>query len=99
MYVYIEEIFFKGTYCQLINPCVYSPCKNNAKCTASFTDNSASYTCTCSPECSGKNCEFCTNACQKLTCLNRGTCILDKNEEAFCACQAGYTGKNCENSK
>ncbi len=39
------------------------------------------------------------NSCQKIQCLNDGTCYENSPGFASCLCKNGYTGKFCEIGK
>jgi hypothetical protein len=84
---------FAGTLCQNRNPCLDTPCKNNAGCTpnADFTN----YTCSCTLGWRGTNCTINIDECAEWSpCQNGATCI-DQINDYNCTCAAGYRGKNC----
>ncbi|XP_028513086.1 neurogenic locus Notch protein [Exaiptasia diaphana] len=74
------------------NPCISSPCLNNARCIGSDW----SFTCDCPSGYTGDHCETDIDDCAKNPCQN-GKCI-DGINSYKCDCVAGYSGKNCENN-
>lgn len=55
-----------------LNYCTnHKPCKNDASCT---NTGQGSYTCTCRPGFTSKNCEIETNECDSNPCKNGGSC-------------------------
>ncbi|KAB0800392.1 hypothetical protein PPYR_06132 [Photinus pyralis] len=77
-----------------IDYCINEPCMGQGACHS----GSNSYTCTCSPRYSGKNCEIdLGNFCDKkpAICKNGATCI-EINGNYRCSCAPGYVGVNCE---
>lgn len=55
-----------------LNYCTnHKPCKNGASCT---NTGQGSYTCTCRPGFTGKDCESETNECDSNPCKNGGSC-------------------------
>lgn len=62
-----------GLFCnQDLNFCTnHKPCKNNGLCSNS---GQGSYTCTCPPNFTGKNCEVELTNCEHAPCENGGTC-------------------------
>nr|XP_040052763.1 delta-like protein B [Gasterosteus aculeatus aculeatus] len=83
-----------GLYCdQDLNYCTnHKPCKNDASCT---NTGQGSYTCTCRPGFTSKNCEIETNECDSNPCKNGGSC-KDLENDYSCECPQGFYGKNCE---
>ncbi|XP_063762554.1 delta-like protein C isoform X2 [Eleginops maclovinus] len=83
-----------GDYCSdHLNYCTnHKPCQNEASCT---NTGQGSYTCTCRPGFTGKNCEIETNECDSNPCKNGGSCT-DLEDDYSCACPQGFYGKNCE---
>ncbi|XP_037318632.2 delta-like protein C [Pungitius pungitius] len=83
-----------GLYCdQDLNYCTnHKPCQNDASCT---NTGQGSYTCTCRPGFTSKNCEIETNECDSNPCKNGGSC-KDLESNYSCECPQGFYGKNCE---
>ncbi|XP_069029159.1 LOW QUALITY PROTEIN: delta-like protein C [Embiotoca jacksoni] len=83
-----------GLYCdQDLNYCTnHKPCQNEASCT---NTGQGSYTCTCRPGFTSKNCEIETNECNSNPCKNGGSC-KDLANKYSCACPQGFYGANCE---
>ncbi|KAM8904804.1 delta-like protein C [Spinachia spinachia] len=83
-----------GLYCdQDLNYCTnHKPCQNDASCT---NTGQGSYTCTCRPGFTSKNCEIETNECDSNPCKNGGSC-KDLENDYSCDCPQGFYGKNCE---
>ncbi|XP_033933810.1 delta-like protein C [Pseudochaenichthys georgianus] len=76
-----------------LNYCTnHKPCQNEASCT---NTGQGSYTCTCRPGFTGKNCEIETNECDSNPCKNGGSCT-DLEDDYSCACPQGFYEKNCE---
>ncbi|XP_034719385.1 delta-like protein C [Etheostoma cragini] len=76
-----------------LNYCTnHKPCQNDASCT---NTGEGSYTCTCRPGFTGKNCEIETNECDSNPCKNGGSC-KDLENDYSCECPQGFYGKNCE---
>lgn len=55
------------------NPCISSPCMNNAVCQLQTGGN---FMCNCSPGYHGKLCNYVIDACYGNPCRNGGTCKL-----------------------
>ncbi|CAF0991866.1 unnamed protein product [Adineta steineri] len=72
-----------------IAPCdILNPCQNYGTC---FNDNETlyGYTCNCTSDFSGSECEI-------NTCWNNGTCIERAATTFNCSCQSGWQGLYCE---
>nr|CAD7397014.1 unnamed protein product [Timema cristinae] len=83
---------FTGPTCSLdTDPCASSPCLHGGLCRQGPT--LGSYACDCSPDLSGKRCEF-GRYCNSDPCRNGGTCEEGDSGPA-CRC-AGYAGELCE---
>lgn len=74
----VAEFAYRCSLCSSVpwtsdlNYCTnHRPCKNNASCT---NTGQGSYTCTCRPGFTGKNCEIETNECDSNPCKNGGSC-------------------------
>ena len=52
--------------------------------------------CVCPDGFEGQRCEKDRSSCKTLTCVNGGTCIVDRNHNPACLCRKGYEGKTCE---
>lgn len=64
-----------------LNYCTnHKPCRNDASCT---NTGQGSYTCTCRPGFTGKNCEIETNECDSNPCKNGGSCKVSELRSAF----------------
>ncbi|XP_071792808.1 slit homolog 2 protein-like isoform X2 [Asterias amurensis] len=74
------------------DPCLSSPCENNAVCTISLTER---YLCQCQEGFKGRNCEVELNACEEEACLNGGSCHNLNNGGFRCECAAGFEGDLC----
>lgn len=60
-----------------LNYCTnHKPCQNNAPCT---NTGQGSYTCTCRPGFTGKNCEIEINECDSNPCKNGGSCKVSEH--------------------
>ncbi len=90
-----------GEFCeQDLDECAAEPCQHGGICRQ--TDLPGNYTCACTPEYKGLNCEEVkVKTCRERPCLNEGTCIEVANTESSeryrCDCPQGYEGRNCEN--
>ncbi|XP_034753236.1 protein eyes shut homolog isoform X1 [Etheostoma cragini] len=75
------------------NPCIPSPCLNNATCVSRRND----YVCRCLRGFSGKNCEEIIDYCRLLNinCLNEGLC-LSVIGGYQCVCAPGWLGEFCQ---
>ena len=89
-----------GEFCeQDQDECSAEPCQHGGICQQ--TDRPGDYTCSCTQEYKGKNCEEVkVKTCRERPCLNDGTCIDVANPESSeryrCDCPQGYEGRNCE---
>jgi protein crumbs len=91
-----------GDYCQQdLDECAEEPCQHGGVCQQ--TERPGDYTCTCTQEYKGKNCEEVKiKTCRERPCLNEGTCIdvvavsPESSERYRCDCPQGYEGRNCE---
>ena len=70
--------------------CIPNPCMNNGECVGIL-----SYTCTCSTDYTGVNCETPVTPCMMEPCKNGGSCTAVCEEEYMCHCGPSYTGENC----
>lgn len=80
---------------QQIDYCLTEPCMRHGTC----INGQTTYTCTCLPRYTGKNCEIDQgDPCQKKPslCKNGGKCTSAATGEYECSCGAGYTGTHCE---
>ena len=75
------------------NPCVNSPCKNNATCVQGAK---RSYDCKCTVGYYGKNCEKQIDACYGIPCQNNGKCEVFEEGRFKCYCAKGFIGSHCE---
>nr|CAD7568523.1 unnamed protein product [Timema californicum] len=83
---------FTGPTCSLdTDPCASSPCLHGGLCRQGPT--LGSHACDCSPDLSGKRCEF-GRYCNSDPCRNGGTCEEGDSGPA-CRC-TGYAGELCE---
>nr|CAD7199208.1 unnamed protein product [Timema douglasi] len=83
---------FTGPTCSLdTDPCASSPCLHGGLCRQGPT--LGSHACNCSPDLSGKRCEF-GRYCNSDPCRNGGTCEEGDSGPA-CRC-TGYAGELCE---
>ncbi|KAL3315481.1 hypothetical protein Ciccas_005889 [Cichlidogyrus casuarinus] len=101
--VLVCEKGFKGTKCELKDPCyVYGKpvCRNNGTCVAS---DEQEFTCKCTNEYLGKTCDI-KNPCVETAdfCLNGGICVPELDTEGtiynpVCLCPQSYSyGEHCE---
>lgn len=89
-----------------IDPCIVSPCLNNATCisTSDFLNQSGKkvlvyshFTCKCPKGFTGEYCEEKITSCSPNPCLNKGSCLPGRKENSFtCRCFPAFTGKFCE---
>ncbi|KAK7925846.1 hypothetical protein WMY93_008156 [Mugilogobius chulae] len=85
-----------GLLCdQDLNFCTHhQPCVNGATC---MNSGQGSYTCTCLPGYTGKDCELLMQECDSAPCRNGGLCTnLEQGYE--CSCPPGFEGSHCETS-
>ncbi|KAM4611104.1 basement membrane-specific heparan sulfate proteoglycan core protein [Polymixia lowei] len=74
------------------SPCDRRPCLNGGDCMSSVEYE---YQCLCKDGFEGEHCEVVKDVCQSnLQCQNGGSCVNGQ-----CACTAGHTGLNCEESQ
>ncbi len=91
---------FVGTYCEHYNPCVSSPCLNNAGCSY-YINVTCFYYCTCPAGYSGERCQYsiaqirCESVNITNYCRNGGTCML-VGTTPHCFCTSMHTGPLCE---
>lgn len=86
-----------ATYQAVCNP---NPCQNQGQCAASADGTTA--VCTCNGNYTGNVCQTLVDHCAGQTCNNGGVCSPNYavNPPSFtCACDPGYNGVNCVNSK
>ncbi|XP_070174131.1 cubilin-like [Littorina saxatilis] len=69
--------------------CASNPCRNGA-CTVS----GSSYTCSCNPGYTGRNCDSDINECNNNPCANGGTCTNTAGSFT-CLCTSDFTGPTC----
>jgi hypothetical protein len=89
--LFLVSLIISQSYAQDVNECASNPCQNGGTC----HDGVNGYTCECSRDCSGSNCETAITECDSSPCQNGATCIDDGNV-AVCTCLPGYTGTRCE---
>jgi len=86
---------FGGASCNetLADPCLSTPCQNNATCKSDQT--SYTYTCDCGASgFNGTNCEIDINECAEMPC-KKGTC-MNTPGSFECQCPIGSTGTICD---
>ena len=89
-----------GDNCELDkDECLDNPCLNGGVCTQ--LEQPDAYTCTCTDEYKGKNCEdLKIRTCRENPCANGGTCLdepdSDSSDRYRCDCALGYQGTNCD---
>lgn len=79
----------KIDYCA--NP---TPCQNGASC----FNKLETYSCSCKPGYTDRNCSTEINECEPSPCQKNGTCT-DLVNDFKCDCPLGFDGKRCEESK
>ncbi|XP_072048166.1 uncharacterized protein [Amphiura filiformis] len=84
-----------GVTCTAINTaCTSNPCNNGGTC---VTSGSSAYTCQCTTDFMGTNCETAINTgCTSNPCNNGGTCVTSGSSAYTCHCAIGFTGTNCQ---
>jgi hypothetical protein len=76
------------------DPCIMAkPCLNNGTC---VSNNSNSYSCSCTQGFSGTYCEIDIQPCKSVTCLDHGVCIVQNLTSFKCICESGYEGDHCD---
>jgi hypothetical protein len=56
--------------------------------------HASSYSCECTNEFTGKNCEHLRDPCEEISCSKHGVCTA-QNGKAHCVCDIGFTGHYC----
>ncbi|GIY15713.1 delta-like protein 4 [Caerostris extrusa] len=84
-----------GILCNLdLNYCTnHKPCKHGGTCTNTGQGN---YTCSCSEDFMGRNCEISKDPCIQNPCENGGTCVNPNDGQYTCKCALGFFGPRCE---
>nr|CAD45191.1 Delta2 protein [Cupiennius salei] len=84
-----------GLFCDHdLNYCTnHKPCQNGGTCT---NTGQGSYTCNCTEEFMGVNCNILKNPCQKNPCRNNGICENSSQGQYTCTCAPGFYGPHCE---
>ena len=81
-----------ATHLLFTDPCESSPCKNGGKCIS----GNGEWTCDCTSQYFGSNCENERNPCQYIKCLNGGTCLPTLDFTSYiCSCSKGFQGVLC----
>ena len=82
-----------ATHLLFTDPCESSPCKNGGKCIS----GNGEWTCDCTSQYFGLNCEYERNPCQYIKCLNGGTCLPTMDFTNYtCSCSKGFQGVLCQ---
>ncbi len=71
--------------------CSPNPCEHAGTC----TNNTTSYTCSCTPGYTGTDCETVIDNCASNPCQNGGACT-NAIDGYTCSCPTGYSGTNCQ---
>ncbi|KAI1298753.1 Protocadherin Fat 3 [Halotydeus destructor] len=86
-----------------VDSCSYNPCSENGLCRQRrqlhSKNNDTSNQCVCKNHWTGIFCHM--TLCEKRPCGDRGLCKLDSKKNShdyICHCNAGYTGKNCQDT-
>ena len=72
---------YNGSFC---NP---NPCKNGGICT--LTEDKSNYTCACTSNFTGRNCEVNNYPCLNSPCLHGGICFNSSRDDYNCTCKPG----------
>jgi hypothetical protein len=92
---------YVGQFCDIIDPCLDSPCQNDATCN-SLGRSDGEYSCECDEAHVGRRCQYVDPCFPTNPCLNGGSCVVllgsvvDGVPKVDCACADGFDGKNCE---
>ncbi|UJR29670.1 hypothetical protein I4U23_017218 [Adineta vaga] len=86
-----------GSACDVFNKYCsqHNPCQNNGTCRNRNT-HLYRYSCDCTLNFSGINCEIDNRPCHPNPCLNFGTCHPTVDEAYDCFCQSPWKGRRCE---
>lgn len=84
-----------GLLCnQDLNYCTnHKPCQHGGTCTNTGQGN---YTCSCSNDFMGRDCEISKDPCVQNPCENGGSCENPVEGHYICKCAPGYFGQHCE---
>lgn len=74
-----------------MDDCASSPCANGGTC----RDGVNTFSCTCPPGYTGKNCSAPVSRCEHAPCHNGATCH-ERAHRYLCECARGYGGPNCQ---
>lgn len=84
--------------------CLEAPCQNGGTCTQTILPGN--YTCECSEEYIGKDCEeLKIKTCDQRPCQNGATCrpgpsyFSGSNNQYVCDCTPGFKGEDCEKER
>jgi hypothetical protein len=88
------SVYLIGKICWfLVNGCVSSPCQNNGECVSNCSLGTCSINCICLNSTSGVYCEEKDNSCLTISCLNGGTCLMNKESNIpYCQCPLNAIG-------
>ncbi|XP_063678844.1 uncharacterized protein LOC134814630 [Bolinopsis microptera] len=75
--------------------CSKQPCRNGARCEEHQGLSTGPYRCHCMPGFKGQYCEE-EAVCDRVTCLNGGTCDSGDGRTYTCQCRDGFAGTHCE---